>query len=341
MDDRKIRTMEQFAAASGISRPTVSKYFADPASVRKTTRDKIETAIRKYDYRPNLFAINQNRKLTKNIGVIVPYIVDPFFAEIVRRIELRCIQQGYWAIVLSSHGEAQLEEKALDLLRSLKVAGAVIAPLGESSDAERISQFAAEIPTVLFDSHLNDGQPFVGTDNFQSIGLIVDYLCRTGEPPCFLEMPAVNANAHERRDAYVQAMGRLGRDVRIIAVEGNDWGFEELGYSQGLRLISSHRLPSSTILCANDRIAIGLLAAAYESGLRIGRGPGSYLRIAGHDDHPLSRFTCPPLTTVAQDYAEIAERSLSLLLELIDTGGSGSRYPAGRLEAKLIMRMSA
>ena len=340
MGEQKIRTMEEFSAVSGISRPTISKYFNEPASVRKSTRDKIEKALRKYDYRPNLFAVNQNRKLTKNVGVIVPYIVDPFFAEIVRRIETRCIQEGYWAIVLSSHGEAELEANALDLLRSLKLAGAVIAPLGEASDAARIRQFASEIPTVLFDSHLEDGQVFVGTDNFHSIGLIVDYLCRTGEAPCFLEMPPVNSNAHERRAAYVQAMERLGLPPRVVPIAGNSWEFELLGHSEGMRLIASRGFPSSTVLCANDRIAIGLLAAAYESGLRVGRGPGCAMRIAGHDDHPLSRFTCPPLTTVAQDSAAIAERSLSLLFALIDAGVEGTMTPA-KLEGKLVMRSSA
>ncbi len=94
MPARKIRNMEEFATISGISRPTVSKYFQDPSSVRKSTRERIETALERYDYRPNIYAVNQNRRLTKNIGVVVPYLADPFFAEMARRIELRCIAEG-------------------------------------------------------------------------------------------------------------------------------------------------------------------------------------------------------------------------------------------------------
>lgn len=78
MTDRKIRNMEEFAAVSGISRPTVSKYFNDPDSVRQSTRERIEQALERYDFRPNIFAINQNRRLTKNIGIVVPYLADPF-----------------------------------------------------------------------------------------------------------------------------------------------------------------------------------------------------------------------------------------------------------------------
>ena len=95
MKEQKIRNMEEFAALSGISRPTVSKYFNDPGSVRVSTRKRIEDALERFDYRPNIFAMNQNRRLTKNIGIVVPYLADPFFAEIVRVIELRCISAGY------------------------------------------------------------------------------------------------------------------------------------------------------------------------------------------------------------------------------------------------------
>ena len=66
MGDRKVKTMEELAEVSGISRPTLSKYFNDPDSVRTTTRGKILLALEKYDYRPNIFAINQNRKAHEN-----------------------------------------------------------------------------------------------------------------------------------------------------------------------------------------------------------------------------------------------------------------------------------
>ena len=340
MEDQKIRHLEEFSALSGISRPTVSKYFNDPTSVRRSTRDRIEQALRQYDFRPNLFAINQNRKSTKNIGIVVPHIVDPFFAEIVRLIEQRCIEAGYWAIVLSSHGEADLEGNALDLLWSMKLAGAIIAPLGEKSDRDRIMQFASEVPTVLFDSPLGTGEAFVGTDNFHSVGLIVDYLCRTGEPPCFRLMLFVHKGRPGRHDAETPVNQGSRGTPHVVPVANSDWGFEQIGYEEGLRLLSRHAFPTSTVLCANDRIAIGLLAAAYEKGLRIGRGPGSAMRIAGHDDHPLSRFTCPPLTTVAQDHAAIAEKSVSTLFDMIEEGGPRVRPPV-RLEGKLIMRLSA
>lgn len=341
MVSKKIQTMEEFASASGISRPTVSKYFNDPDSVRVTTRERIEVALEKFDFRPNMFAMNQNRRMTKTIGVVVPYLADPFFAEMARMIERQCIDAGYWPILFSAHGQRQLEINALETLRSLKPAGLLIAPLGRASDLEAIRKFARDVPTVTFDSNQDVCKTFVGSDNSQSIGLIVDYLCRTGEPPCFFEMPPVNPNAIRRRTAYLEAMERLGHTPEIIHVGGQVWEFEQVGYTEGCRLIAEHKLPTDTVLCSNDRLAIGFLAAAYEMGLRVGRGSGCAMRIAGHDDHPWARFTCPPLTTVSQDYSAIVERSVETLFEIMKTGHEDTERSEVLFDGKLVLRSSA
>ena len=184
---------------------------------------------------------------------------------------------------------------------------------------------------------------FVGTDNLQSMSIMVDYLCRTGERPCFVEMPAVNANARERREGYVQAMRQLGREPAILAPTENDWNFEELGFRVAAQSIAAGGFPTRTVLCANDRLAIGVMAAACAHGLRVGIAPGSDLRVAGHDDHPLSKFTCPALTTVAQDYSGLALRSVEILMGMIETGKRTPNFDVQeeRLEARLVMRASA
>ncbi|MDA8870230.1 LacI family transcriptional regulator [Rhizobiaceae bacterium] len=344
MAKRKIATMEELSTATGVSRPTLSKYFHNADSVRASSRVRIEEALKVYDYRPNIFAINQNRRNTKTIGIMVPYLADPFFAEIVRNIERLCISAGYWPILFSAHGELALENDALATLGSLRPAGALIAPLGEKSDFEVIRRFTEDVPTVVFDSSLAVGEAFVGHDNLQATRLLADHLCRTGTPPCFLEMPPVNPNALKRRRAFTTAMEELGHEPRILMVGDESWDFERIGLEEGRRLIDEGTLPSSTIMCSNDRLAIGFLAAAYERGLRVGTGHGCALRVAGHDDHPFSRFTCPALTTVAQDYAGIATRSAETLFALIDTGarsGNGQSQSSTLLPGHLVLRQSA
>ena len=343
MSENKVKNMESFAELTGFSRPTVSKYFNDPTSVRKSTRIKIEKTLKKHDYQPNIFAINQNRKSTKTIGIVVPYLADPFFVEIVRRIERRCIDAGFWPLVFSAHGQQDLEVNALETLRSLRPTGALIAPLGTKSHRKTIQNFCADVQTVFFDSNIQEGETFVGSDNFQSIRLIVDYLCRSGEPPCFFEMSPVNPNADTRTIAYKSAMEKLGHQPKVVRVKGQGWEFEQIGFEEGSRLLSSHALPSQTILCSNDRLAIGLIAAAYQNGLRVGRESGCALRIAGHDDHPWSKFTCPPLTTVSQDYTAIAERCVEILFDLIQSEDNEKSTTRNEIlyEGKLVLRTSA
>lgn len=343
MGESKIRNMEEFAAISGISRPTVSKYFNNPDSVRATTRAKIEAALEKYDYQPNVFAMNQNRRTTKNIGVVVPNLADPFFSEIGRRVELACIDAGYSPILLSSHGSPDMERNNLSSLRSLKPAGVLLAPFGRMSDEAAIKTFDNDFPLVLFDADITDiGQAFVGTDNFQSVDLMVEYLCRSGEAPCFFEMKSPsNPNANKRRQAYIASMERHGHVPLIYKADGEGWNFEEIGSTEGGRLLSSKAFGTNTILCSNDRLAIGMLSAAYSLGLRVGHGAGCDLRIAGHDDHPFSRFTCPPLTTIAQDYEAIANRAVSELFRMLEHEERLSDRTEMTFDGRLVMRDSA
>ncbi|MEM9247279.1 MAG: LacI family DNA-binding transcriptional regulator [Pseudomonadota bacterium] len=343
MQPQRVRTMEEFAALSGISRPTLSKYFNDPTSVRPSTRERIEAALSRYEYTPNIYAINQNRQLTRNIGIVVPYLADPFFAEVARMLERLCAKSGFNPILLSSHGSADREVENLSSLRSIRPAGVLLAPLGRRSRREELDAFCRDIPTVLFDCDVEDvGDAFFGSNNTQSIGLIVEYLCRTGEPPAFFEMAqAPNPNAQKRRVAYERAMVSLGHSPMLLSVEGQGWDFENIGLQEAGRLIETRALPTNTLLCSNDRLAIGVLSAAYERGLRVGIGHGHALRVAGHDDHPYARYTCPALTTVAQNYEAIAGTSLDRLLAIIGSGARPGARETCLFEGSIVLRKSA
>ena len=334
--------MEEFAVVSGISRPTLSKYFNDPQSVRKSTRDRIEAALEQYDYRPNIYAVNQNRRLTKNIGIIVPYLADPFFAEIARNLETLCIEAGFRPILQSSHGETATELSNLDAMRAIKPAGVLFAPLGRSSDKDALRSYCEAMPTVLFDSNIEGlGDAFVGHDNARSTELMVDYLCETGDAPIFFEMDRpTNPNAYNRRRSYLAAMEQRGQEPRFIRVEGDSWEFEEIGYDGAMRAFTSGALADRhTLLCSNDRLAIGVLSAAYASGLRVARDGD--LRVAGHDDHPFSRFTCPRLTTVAQNYRAIAARALDTLLSMVESDNRSETRETMLFVGELVKRDSA
>jgi len=174
---------------------------------------------------------------------------------------------------------------------------------------------------------------------------MVEYLCRTGEAPCYLDMPRVNRNAVERREAFERAMTKLMLEPIVLEAGSSGWNFEAIGFEATNRLLDGRGIPSRTVLCANDRLALGVMAAAYQRKLKVGRDRDCDLRVAGHDDHPLSRYACPALTTVAQNYSQIAKTCVDVLLEMIDSPESEqTAHDKGRqnlFEARLIMRESA
>ena len=343
MGQARIRNMEEFASVSGISRPTLSKYFNDPGSVRPSTRDRIEAALQSHNYRPNIYAINQNRRLTKNIGIVVPVLDDPFFAEIARRLEELCVTQGYRPFLMSSHGKPCQERHNLETLAALRPAGALLAPLGDLSDRPVVEAFCADVPTILFYSNIEGlGEAFVGSDNASFVNQSVHYLCNDGPPPCLFEMRTPpNPNAHDRRAAYVETMTARGLEPLVVQVDGQGWALEEIGRQGAHAALERGGFPSRTILCSNDRLAIGLLSACYEKGLRVGRAEGSALRVASMDDHPMSKFTCPSLTTAAHDYTEVSTRAVRALFDLIEAGGAFHTRWESWVPARLVMRASA
>ena len=273
----------------------------------------------------------------------MPYLADPFFAEIVRVLELRCISAGFSPSLFSAHGDRALEIDIMDSLRSIKPAGVLFAPLGRESDKAAIEAFCRDVPTVLFDSNIEGmGEAFIGSDNYSFVAQTVEYLTRTGGAPCFLEMrnPA-NPNANKRREAYISIMERLQLEPHIIRIEGKGWAFEEISHQGTLKLLEEDALPADTILCSNDRLAIGFLSACYEKGIRVGRNEDCQLRVASHDGHPFSGFTCPSLTTAAHDYTAVSEHAVETLFQLIENGGRFSQRKEKLFPAHLIMRDSA
>ncbi|CDX40290.1 LacI family transcription regulator (fragment) [Mesorhizobium sp. SOD10] len=130
----------------------------------------------------------------------------------------------------------------------------------------------------------------------------------------------------------------------IVAVEDvRSWDFEKFGHDEALRILKGQGFPTRTVLCANDRIAFGVISAAYELGLKVGHGADCDLRVAGHDDHPLSRYACPPITTVAQNYNEIGRLAIELLLRRLDENAPAAKRDNARvlLNAELMLRRSA
>lgn len=343
MSKPKIHTMKELSKAISISRPTLARYFEDEASVLPSTARKIKAGLDEVDYVYNFLATRQNRKSTGLIGVVIPHFEDLFFASLLDSIEVAVRDAGGTMITQSSHGDPAFEERAIHKLRSMNVDGAIVAPLGSEGSHATFDAAEADFPIVFADSHptgrLSAGD-FVGTDNASSIGIMVDYLCRTGAPPAFLAMPKLNSNAVERHDAYLHAMRKLGFEGKTVEApkDAESWEFERFGFEVMDEHFSHGRYADATILCANDRIAIGAIRAANTHGLFARTTEKRReLRIAGHDDHPLSRYIYPAVTTVAQDVDGIGRDAVDLLLGRVRDGrteGAIQRLHNGALKIR-------
>ena len=341
MADTKIQNMEQFARLLGLSRPTVSRYFNEPDAVRPKTRQLIEDGIRRYNYSPNFFASSLTRGRAKSIGIVVPSIVDAFYSELVSTIELLAEERGYLTVLQCSHNDPQMERRALSRLMSMDVASIAMAPLGFSSDVKAIELAMQRVPILFMDSRLAEGVPYVGTNNRQSIAIMVDYLCRSAAPPALFTMPDVNGNVIERRSAYIERMQQLGYEPRILNPEQEGIGddYERYGYERFLTLPPERMGGVRTILCPNDRVALGLLAAARRLGLKVGSAPSDDLRVGAHDGQRFGEFASPSLTTSAQNIKGMGEFVARILTGLSD----GEKLPEEDVlfDAMLIFRASA
>lgn len=317
----RVATMEELSVAIGVSRPTLSRYFQDPSRLKPSTCERIRQGLDRVEYVPNFFATRMNRKSTGMIGVIIPYLNDLFFTRLLEAIEIAAMRAGFTVIVQCSHSDPAIEARAAETFMSMNVDGALVAPLGNNSDYEVHERLNARMPFLLVDSRprsMSDVD-FVGTDHLQSTSLVVDYLCRVGMPPIFLAMPRVNFNAMEREQAYIRRMGELGHDPVVIGTDAlrDDWLFEAHGRAVLEGRFSRGQDTDRSILCVNDRVAIGALCAASHHGLTPGRQAKGGLRIAGHDGYPLAEFVTPALTTVEQDVTAIGQAAIDRLIEKI------------------------
>ncbi|WP_067099073.1 LacI family DNA-binding transcriptional regulator [Marinomonas atlantica] len=338
---KKVNTMEEFAGLAGVSRPTASKYFENPEAVGVRSRQKIEAMLEKVDYRPNMLASMLMRKETKIIGVLIPSLGDPLYAAIVRSIELHAMSFGYSVLIECSYGQPDVEERAIDNLLALKVAGICYAPSGIKAIEGRLQRIQNELPFVFFDASFEGVKYSVQNDNDQSIELITDYMIQSERKPAFFPMPDVNSNANERMSTYKRTMIKHGLEPNVLPVDTEIcWDFERWGKEQALKMIRMKRINENGVICANDRIAFGVLSALFSEGLLSADLKHQSIPITGHDNQPLSEFTCPPLTTVAQDVEGIGKLCVEKILSL--AGTKNFQLPDEiLLKAKLVLRESA
>lgn len=344
-------TIKDVAAIAGVSQATVSRVINSSAAVGEAKKRAVEEAIRRTGFQASVAAQRLATGKAESVAVILTepvdeLLTDPTYANVLRGILDRLTETEYTALLLMS-STAKEQQKASRLLAQ-GAADAMIHLSPYTGDVllENISQ--QRIPLILCGRptavHGLGSYSLVYSDDVKSASLAGNYLVQQGCKQVLAMMgPPENPATTDRVSGYRDSLGsRLG-EVHCVG----DWS-EETGYRKMTALLESvavksngalvsqrvdSRTPWDAVVCGNDRIAVGVIRALAEVGLRV---PDD-VRVVGFDDHQIASTCDVPLTTVRQPFREQGRQSVDLAVEMI--GGSDPR--AVELDSELVIRESA
>jgi DNA-binding LacI/PurR family transcriptional regulator len=307
-------TMHDVAARAKVSRATVSKYFNGSQSLKPATRARIEQACRDLEYVPDPHAVSLVKGRSNLLGVILPVISEPFFAEALRAIEAEAAAIGMDVIIQCSYNDPASEAEALLAMRSMKVSGVVLTAVASRDNLELLLRLEKEMRIVYLDSYVHPDCNYVMNDNQQSTALLTRYLLSHGHKPAYLGAPPVAfPSPQERLAGYMEAMKEAGLPACMVPTGSEpSWDFEDYAMRHVLNWLGSGAWKTAGItalVCGTDRLAIGAMAACRRFGLV----PGKDLAFVGHDDLPICKYLFPALTTCKQDVASIGRAAIECL----------------------------
>ena len=322
-------SIRDVAERAGVSYQTVSRVLNAHPSLRAETVERVRSAIDALGYRPNRAARALVTSRSRTIGVLLSAraLYGPFssFLTIVEAAKDR----GYSVTTVPNSSDEPPDILAgLDELIAHGVEGIVaIAPQDRAREAVRAS--GADVPVLTLQGGPDEVHDF-GFDQQEGARLAVRHLHALGHRRILhLPGPSGWAEAEERQRGYEAAMREHGL-VPVVGPDG-DWT------SDSAREIATRFLPvqqPTAVFTANDDMAIGLLAAAHDLGLRV---PDD-LSVVGFDDVPYARHLRPALTTVRQDFHELGRRAIGVLLDEVE--GTVAPWRPPRVLPRLVVRDS-
>jgi LacI family transcriptional regulator, repressor for deo operon, udp, cdd, tsx, nupC, and nupG len=320
--------IREVAQAAKVSVATVSRALQMPGVVAPSTRARVQAAVERLGYRPNAQARMLRTARTHVIVALVPDISNPFFAEVIRGIEQVAHQNGY-SVLLGDTQNSRAREKVYAELLETKQADGLITLMPHIPPLS----MAGPLPIVNACEYVKDKSvTSVYVDNEAAADEAVTYLLTLGHRDiAFVTGPMDSPISVDRDRGYERALQRAGikRDRRLTAV--GDFSVEA-----GIRAVDSllAKQPFTAVFCSNDEMAIGAMRSIKSKGLKVPQD----ISVVGFDDIRFSRYTDPPLTTVAQPKDELGREAMNMLIEML----SGVDVPARKrvLPTQLVVRGS-
>lgn len=327
-------TMKDIAKLAKVSTSTVSHVINKSRFVSDEIAERVNKAAKELNYAPSALARSLKMKQTKTIGMLVTTSTNPFFGEVVKGVERRCYEKGYNLILCNTEGDSERMKSSIDTLLQKRVDGLML--MCSTLEGEHLDVFECypELPVVVMDW----GPMLFASDKIQDNShqggyMATQHLIDNGhtEIGC-ITGPLHRNQASSRYEGFKQAMSEANLKVHADwIVESN---FEcDGGFDAFQTLKSRGRLPSALFVC-NDMMAMGVIHAAAQDGLRVPQD----LSLIGYDDIHLSKYMTPALTTIHQPKHRLGKAAVDTLLSRLE---SPEVYPqVVELEPTLIERNS-
>lgn len=325
-------TIHDVAQVAGVSTTTVSRYLNQRIELPPATSARIDAAIRKLDYRPNLLAKHLSTGRTDAIGIVAPEIDNPFFAALAAAIEDAAESHGYAVFLSSTRGLREREVACLRRLRDRHVDGLIL--MTAKPDDGRIAKLIRPSePVVLIDEDIPGVDvPRVFVENELGGYVATQRLLAAGHTSiAYVGGLADLLSTRERRLGFSRAMAEANLPVPETYERFGEYTLE-FGWRAMTGLLALPD-PPTAIFAASDIIAIGVLQALKSRNIPV----PEKMSLIGFDDMPFAQLVDPPLTTIRQPITALGQAGFNALLALM-TGRTVKRET--RLKAPLVERHS-
>ena len=323
-------TIRDVAAEAGVSIKTVSRVLNDHPYVRPDTKDRVNAAMRRLDFRPSIAARILSGAKSNQIALIYDNHSPYYMHQVLTGCWERCRDEGVrllaQPVVVS---EPDVGDQVRDLIAETHIDGAVLSsPVTDCEPVLRALE-SMNVPFVRISPGTNHARSSsVYMDDVQAADDITTHLVNLGHRRIgFIKGHPDHMASEDRLAGYYRALDRAGirRDAALVA--DGEFDFDS-GCRAAAHFLTMSKRPTA-IFASNDDMAAGVLAVAHERGIDL---PDA-LSVVGFDDTTLARTVWPPLTTVHQPVAELARTATSLLLS--------GEFAHRRLDHQLIERASA
>ncbi|MHC1749493.1 MAG: LacI family DNA-binding transcriptional regulator [Cellulosilyticaceae bacterium] len=311
--------IKDIARISGVGVSTVSRVINNHPDVKKETRDHILEIIKEYNYIPNNSARILKQNNTKNIGLLVKGVFNPFFSEMIKSIGTKIEKMGYVMILQHSDSVMNDVDSIIGFVKEKRLQGLIC--LGGNFDDIKDDSFDS-IDAAIVLASVNLKHTVGGRHRFSSIGIdneaasyrATEYLINNGHKNICLIVgdekdSGIGAGRYE---GYKKAMEKHNlpmNDNNII--EG---GYEyKKAYKETQKFLQDNK-DITAIFAISDAMAVGAAKAVADTGLKIGED----ISIMGFDGMDIANYYNPTITTMKQPRSEIARLSVEILLALIN-----------------------